>query len=166
MAKKKKLDNSDPSINLRLPKELKDQLNEKAFRNSQTVSGYVRNLLSDYLTGELYKKEIEFYKNTSFITSIEFIQLIVWMYEKKKSHKCEKEDEKVLSNHISTLKKVEGNVPDELSKEFDGVLTDLLNVKKDTDIVKFFRFCNYETYSPGFSYEKLENYLRDLKIED
>ena len=163
MAKKKKIDNRDPSINFRLPQSLKDELNALADRKKQTVSKYLRELIEKYLTGELYEEEEVMYKRHQFVASIEFIQLIVWMYEKRKSDGCTKEDELVLSKHISTLKKIEGNVPEDLSKEFDFVLKDLLIVQEDNSDGKYFHFAEHKTYSPGFKYEKLENYLRNLQ---
>lgn len=166
MAKKKKLNNSDPSINLRLPQELKDQLNEKAFIKSQTVSAYVRNLIAEYLSGELYQKEIEFYKNTSFVSSLEFMQLVVWIYEKQSSKGFNSNDLLMLPTYIRTLKQVEGNVPNYLSKEFDFVLADVLTMRKNDVGYKLFKFPENNSFNRGFNYKVLEDYLRNLNIED
>ena len=105
MAKQKRIKNEDPSINLRLPQDLKDQLNEIAIKKNQTVSKFVRNLLGEYLSGELYDEEISFYKQHHFITSLEFIQLVIWIYGKRNSDEYLKEEESILPNIINTLKK-------------------------------------------------------------
>ena len=87
MTKRKKINNNQPTINLRLPEDLKRELENQSYLKNQTVSKYVRELLSNYFSGELFKKEISHYKNTQFISSLAFIKLITWVYKKKKNTK-------------------------------------------------------------------------------
>jgi hypothetical protein len=157
--KKHKIKNEDPSINFRVPELLKiDILREAAFLN-KTVSTYLRDLLTEYLDGSLYRDEIAFYERNEFINNTEFIQLVIWMYSKRNNKKCTSTPAQ-LDDYIKTLKKIDGNLPDEFVSEFDKVLEDVLRVKKETsDYKKEYKFCQSSHFSPGFDYGKLEDYL-------
>jgi len=151
--------NLEPTINLRVSSELKNQIITEAKFFKQTVSQYLRNHLTEFMNGDLYKKEISFYKNQKFINSTEFLQLIVWMYQKKGNEKCAS-TEKQLSTYISTLKLIDKNLPSYLVEEFDKVLEDIIRVKnEDSEYNKIFRFCDTSYFNNGFDYTKLENYL-------
>lgn len=157
--KKHKIKNEDPSINFRVPELLKiDILREAAFLD-KTVSTYLRDLLTEYLDGSLYQKEIAFYERNEFINKTEFMQLIIWMYSKRNNNKCTSTPAQ-LNDYIKTLKKIDGNLPDEFVSEFDKVLEDVLRVKKATrSFEKEFQFCNISHITPGFNFDKLEDYL-------
>ena len=159
MAKQKRIKNEDPSINLRLPQDLKDQLNEIAIKKNQTVSKFVRNLIGEYLSGELYDEEISFYKQHHFITSLEFMQLVIWIYGKRNSDEYLKEEESILPNIINTLKKTGEHLPSEIAEEFEKVLFDILRIKNESDSVVFYMFTESFDHPPTFDYEKVENYL-------
>ena len=167
MAKTNKIDNRDPSINFRLPKELKNQLEEQAYLKNQTTSKFIRILLEHYLTGELYKGAVDFYKRHNFITSIEFIQLLIWLYEKRESNDYLESDEEILPGIISTLKRIEMHLPKDLALEFDKVLFDIMrNQKEDTKYTKKYKFLEDRSKAPGFDFKKLESYLKNIEIPD
>lgn len=164
MAKKKKIDNRDPSINLRLPKPLKEELQEKAHKRNQTVSMFVRALIENYLSGELCKEQESFYKRHHFVTSLEFIQLLVWIYKKRESKKYIKSDEEVIPNLLYTLKQTEMYLPKDIAQEFDKVLFDILkNQKMASDNSKNYGFSLSRSNNSGFDYVKFEDYLENIK---
>jgi len=165
MAKKNKNFKSIPSINLKLTEDLKAQIKKVAQDNNQTVSKFIRELVTDYMDGALYENAVAHYRDKAFINSTEFLQLIVLMYTKREKGRYE-DTEKQLDDYISTLKKTEHNLPDDLVVEFDIVLFDLMRVKsKGSRSDKYFEFHKNYSYSPGFNYEKLEGYLlNDMKL--
>ena len=75
------------SINLKLPDDLKAKLKSKAEIKQQTVSKYIRELLSNYFDGTLCKGDVVINERKTFINSTEFLKLIVWMYSIKRSSK-------------------------------------------------------------------------------
>lgn len=157
--KKQKIINDDPTINFRVPEILKIKIIREAEFFNKTVFTYLRDLLTEYLDGNLYQNEIAFYKKKEFINSTEFMQLIIWMFSKRHNKKCTSTPAQ-LDEYIKTLKKIDGNLPNEFVSEFDNVLEDVLRVKKETsDYKKEFKFCQSSHSSPGFDYGKLEDYL-------
>lgn len=166
MAKKNRINNSDPSINLRLPKELKDELAEKANQKNQTVSKYVRELFENYFSGDLCKQEMSRFERHHFITSIDFLQLVAWVYEKRRSNKYIESDEELLPSLIHSLKRVGNYLPNYLTQEFDKVLYDVLRSKNEpSSYSKDYVFCG-SVYSKDsdFNYEKLENFIKNLEF--
>lgn len=164
--KRNKINNSDPSINLRLPKELKDKLTEEANDSDQTVSKYVRGLLSSYLNGELYEEEIREYKNNQFITSIEFVKLMTWVNGKFRYRIYKVEDEVIFAELISTLKKIGQYVPEDIATEFDKILLDILTCKGKPEYSKEYKFYRKYEGVNYFDIEKVENYIMKLKNPD
>lgn len=156
--KKQSIKNEDPSINFRLPKELREQVVKEAQLLNRTVSNYIRNHLIEFLSGKLYEKEIAFYKSLEFINSTEFLQLVAWVFAQRKNDKCSS-TEVQLNGYKQTLKKLEGNLPDSLVVEFDKVLMDILRFQSDTSSSRAFKFCGNSYTNPLFDYDKLEDYL-------
>ena len=150
---------SQPSINLKLSEELKEKVNQKASFKKQTVSKYIRELLVTYFDGTLCKGEIARNATKEFINSTEFLQLVVWMYSKRKSNDS-KETHGEIDAYIKTLKSVERHFPKDLSSEFDKVLLDVLRVKNETSkYAKDYKFVDGYSSSPEFNFELLEKYL-------
>ncbi len=161
MHKKNKIVNNDPSINFRLPKELKQKINKEAGIHNLTVSNYIRNLLESYYDGELFEEEMFEYRRHEFIRTVEFIKLVVWMYSKRNDKKCTSTYDE-LDGFISTLKKTEGYLPSNLVTEFDKVLQDLFSVKnKRPNQYAQFDFC-YEFGDNKFNYTLLEEYIFNI----
>lgn len=170
MIEKDKIVNNDPSINLRLPALLKSKIKAKGLEKNQTVSKFIRELLTNYMEGTLFEKEIVNYKEQEFVNSTEFLQLIVWIYSCKNKVSFPPPDY-FLEAYISTLKRIEQNLPTDLSKEFDKVLYDVLrlkNLKLPKD--NFYYFCGNHGETTSFGYQVLEDYLlnygREIKYAD
>lgn len=163
MAKKQKIKNEDPSINFRLPAELKTEIYREAAIQNKTVSNFLRDHLREFMSGSLYEKEIAHYKNNSFINSTEFLQLISWVFSKRNESNCVASDQQ-LDMYVKTIKRMDSNIPDDLVKEFDKVLVDLVKVRNDTSSYRTFEFCRSSAYDSNFKYELLEKFLlNDLK---
>jgi len=147
------------SINLKLPEELKRQVKEKANIKEQTVSKYIRELLSSYLDGTLCLSQEAMNQRKEFINSTEFLQLIVWMYTIRKEKKF-KETPEELDGYIRTLKKIDQHLPREIVMEFDKVLSDVLRVKGEPSrYPKEYKFAVSYSSTPEFNFNLLENYL-------
>ncbi len=160
MAKKIKIKNEDPSINFRLPEALKIQIYKEAAILNKTVSNFLRDHLEEFLNGTLYEKEIQEYKSDSFINSTEFLKLVVWVYKKRNKSDYEEKDALRQDDYISTIKSIEGQLPQELNGEFDKVLFDLIKVKNETGSYKSYEFCKSgRLYENGFNYNLLETYV-------
>ena len=104
MAKKKRIINEDPSINFRLPEVLKKKIKELAQKENKTVSKYLVGHLEGFIDGSLFEEEFTFEQEQKFMFSEEFMQLIVWMYSKRKRKECD-ETEYELNVYIDTLKR-------------------------------------------------------------
>ncbi len=156
--KKKSINNEDPSLNFRLPKELREQVVREAGLLNSTVSNYLRNHLIEFLSGRLYEKEIAFYKKQEFLNTTEFLQLVTWVFVQRKNDKCIA-TESQLNSYKQTLKKLEGNVSDSLVLEFDKVLIDLLRFQADLSSSRAFKFGGNSYSNPLFDYGKLEHFL-------
>ncbi len=150
---------SQPSINLKLSEELKEKVNQRASSKQQTVSKYIRELLTTYFDGTLCKSEIARNAKKEFINSTAFLQLVVWMYSKRKERGF-KEKPADLDAYIKTLKNVERHLSKELAVEFDKVLLDVLRVKNETSrYSKDYKFADGYSSSTEFNFELLEKYL-------
>jgi hypothetical protein len=147
------------SINLKLSEDLKKRTEEKADLKQQTVSKYIRELLSNYYDGSLCKNEIAKNERKEFINSTDFLQLVVWIYSKRKSN-IYREGDKNIEKYIRTLKKVEEHLPANLVTEFDKVLSDIIRSTNTKSIVsKDYTFANGYHSTPEFNFEILEKYL-------
>lgn len=159
MAKKQKIVNEDPSINFRIPQDLKNRIHKEAALKNETVSTYLRDLLTEFLDGRLLEKKIAFFEDKNFINSTGFLQLVIWMYQKKTEKKCTS-TARQLDGYIQTLKSIDLQLPLSLREEFDIVLFDVLRVKNEEfDHNKEYKFGNTSYLYKGFNYEKLEQYL-------
>ena len=164
--KRQKIVNSDPSINFRLPDELKIQILKEADFNNQTVSNFLRDHMSSFLNGELFETVVAGYENRAFINSTDFLQLIVWVYKKKGEYNYTAEDKVKQENYISTIKLIGNQLPYELVNEFDKVLLDLMKVKNEKGDFKSYTFCRTShLFNDGFDYKKAEDYLLNFGIE-
>ncbi|OBX20143.1 MULTISPECIES: hypothetical protein [Bizionia] len=159
MAKKQTIKNNDPSINFRLSNKLKGIIESKAQEKNITTSAYVRDLLErvhngDYCHSEQVKETIN-----SFLFSKEFMQLMIWIYSKQKNREMT-EDAAKLDSYLKTLKRVDGHLPDNLVKEFDKVLNDILMVRASNSIYsKKFEFLNTSDNAKRFNLELIESFL-------
>jgi hypothetical protein len=156
--KKKSINNDDPSINFKLPKELREQVVREAELLNGTVSNYLRNHLIEFLSGRLYEKEIAFYKKQEFLNTTEFLQLVTWVFAQRRNDKCIA-TEAQLNSYKQTLKKLDSNLPESLVLEFDKVLIDLLRFQADPSSNRAFKFCGNSYTNPLFDYGKLEHFL-------
>jgi hypothetical protein len=153
--KKKQIQNSDPSINFRVSIELKNIIEGRAEEKNLTTSKYLRNLLEKVHSGEYcYKEEVRS-KIESFLYSKEFLKLMIWIYRKKETKDLEVEKNE-LDKYIRTLKRIEEYFPQNVSKEFDKVLKDVLDLRDDNG---FGSRSKFEFHTARNDYEKL-----DLKL--
>ena len=166
MAKKVKIVNEDPSINFRLPEQLKREIYKRAAVENKTVANYLREHLTEFMDGSLFEKEVSHFQNHDFINSTEFLQLIVWMYTKREDKKCTSDNDQ-LDGYLETIKRISLNLPNDLVPEFNKVLFDILRVKnKDKEFEKIFKFSKKSDVKSGFNYERLEQYLLyELEVE-
>lgn len=152
------------SINLKLTDDLKEKVKSKADLKQQTVSKYIRDLLSDYYDGSLCKGEIVKIERKEFINSTDFLQLVVWIYSKRKSNKY-REGDKNIEKYIRTLKKTEEHLPKYVVAEFDKVLSDIIRSNNEKSISsKDYTFANGYSSTPEFMFEILERYLLSFGI--
>ncbi|WMI64786.1 hypothetical protein RBH94_12025 [Aestuariibaculum sp. YM273] len=160
MDKKHTEKNSAPSVNLRLPQELKDTIQTEAAKKNLTVSKYLRELLENIYSGDYCKKEVVGEKVETFLFSQDFMQLIVWMYTKKADKKKTESNEE-LNRYISTLKKVEGHMPDNLVREFDKILQDIIKVRNDENkyLPPSYTFIDAYSEKEKFNFNLLQEFL-------
>ena len=151
----------DPIVTLRMPVELKSEIQERAKKKGLTLSMYVREVMTEVVEGTICKVEkdrIKQLEDKEFLRSREFMQLIVWMYTKRQKKEYDK-DRDHLDDHIKTLKQVGDYVPKPLSVEFDKVLKSLLSIDREN------RYSTYAFIGTGynptneFDFETLEEFL-------
>lgn len=161
---KHKIKNEDSSINFRLSPELRKWIVTEAISENKTVSNYLRDHLISFMDGTLYEEQVGWYRDRTLVNSTEFLQLIGFIFSKRKNKECVSTDDQ-LDCYIKTIKKMEmQEIPNNLMEEFDKVLVDLIRVKKADKryISPSFKFCETSYTNPGFNYEMLENYLLNV----
>lgn len=161
MAKKQKIKNEDPSINFRLPEELKEKIYKEASIKNKTISNYLRDHLQEFIDGSLYAREISYYRDNSFINSTEFLQLITWVLVKRSNSQCYASNEQ-LDQYIQTIKKMDFSIPDNIVKQFDYVLVDLIRVRNETGNDRSFYFCGIIGLESKFDYNLLVNFILNI----
>ncbi|WP_223034871.1 hypothetical protein [Hanstruepera marina] len=166
MSKKNPIKNSDPSINFRLPKELKASIEEKAQEKNQTSSAYLRDLLESVLNGDYCYKEQVKDRVESFLYSKEFLQLMIWIYRKKEIGELEIEKNE-LDRYIKTLKNIDGHLPQKITREFDKVLKDVIDLRDDNSYASRSKF---EFHAASREYQKfnlksVEEYFLDERMQ-
>ena len=151
------------TINLMIPKSLKEQVKQLAANQHQDISKFVRTLLGSYVDGTLLENKIKDYHQQTFMNSIEFIKLLVWMYTKKEERKCAVTND-ILEGYIKILKQVDHFLPREISLEFDKVLLDLLSVVREkSEYSRLFEFATGYKDSKCFDFSKFEAYILGRK---
>lgn len=161
MTKRAKIKNEDPSINFRLPQELREKVLQQAAISNKTVSNYLRDHLTEFMDGSLYAREISYFRDNSFINSTEFLQLITWVMTKRENSKCLSTNEQ-LDTYIQTIKKMDFSIPQDIVKEFDHVLADLIRVRNETGNDRTFYFCGIMGIDIKFNYNLLVNYMLNV----
>jgi len=161
MAKKLKIKNEDPSINFRLPEELKVDIYKRASLENKTVSNFLRDHLAEFMDGSLYAREISHFRDNSFINSTEFLQLITWVMIKRENSKCLSTNEQ-LDTYIQTIKRMDFSIPANIVKEFDNVLADLIRVRNETGNDRSFYFCGFMGVDAKFNHNLLVNYILNV----
>lgn len=166
MGRKPKLENSDPSINFRLPEELKRKVEKEAQGSTMTVSKYLRKLVGEVMDGTICEEVEKNNDRDNFLRSLEFLKLVVWIYSKKGiNYEC-KESLEELGGYLKTLKSVDEYLPKEISAEFEKVLFDVLRVKSEKQEKSYrpdFKFSKGYPLQQSFDYTKWEEYM--LKTE-
>ena len=166
MMMKKKIKNNEPTINLRLPQKLKDIIIEKAEEKNITKSAYLRDLLEKVHSGEYCYKEDVRSKMESFLYSKEFLQLMIWIYRKKEIRELEIEKNE-LDRYIKTLKNIDGHLPQKITREFDKVLKDVIDLRDDNSYASRSKF---EFHVASREYQKInlnsvEEYFLDERMQ-
>ncbi|MEX1382353.1 hypothetical protein [Lutibacter sp.] len=164
MAKKQRIKNEDPSINFRLSPEMKKWVINEAISKNVTVSNYLRNHLEKFIDGTLYSEVNKWDEYLPFHKSIEFLQLITFVFSKRKNSKCESTIQQ-LEQYIKTIKQMDNeDLPQEIISGFDTVLVELIKVKNNDLTNISFKFCGDTFHTPDFKYDLLEDYLLN-KVE-
>ncbi|WP_111710344.1 hypothetical protein [Lutibacter citreus] len=161
MAKKQRIKNEDPSINFRLSPEMKKWVINEAISKNVTVSNYLRNHLEKFIDGTLYDEFNQSDDHLPFLKSIEFLQLITFVFSKRENSKCTSTQEQ-LSEYIKTIKQMSNeDLPSKIISEFDKVLMDLIKVKNENKKLSYvhFEFCKTSYLDTSFKYKLLEKYL-------
>lgn len=161
MGRKPKLENSDPSINFRLPDELKLMVEQAATKERITVSKYLRGLVAGVMDGSFCEEAVMTIERNNFLSSMEFLKLVVWIYAKKESNKFDESAEE-MDGYIRTLKRVDDHLPRAICSEFEKVLLDILNVRAESNRVSYeldFKFCRNHYNGQMFDYGKWEEYI-------
>ena len=158
MAKKKKTGKEEFSINFKLSKELKNKISDLAQKENKTTSNYLRSHLESFVDGTLFEVEQRYDQEQKFMFSEEFMQLIVWMYSKRKQKECE-ESEFELNEYIDTLKKINYEFPYSIKNDFEKVLQDVLKVRNDSSMIKKFTFPKNGDNELNFNFKRFENSL-------
>jgi antitoxin component of RelBE/YafQ-DinJ toxin-antitoxin module len=162
--KKSKIKYEESTLNFRVPNEIKDEIVQKAQHKNMTVSRYLRQVLEEVLNGTLHKSEVKVKEEPKFLSSIEFLRLMLWVYQKKEDSKLIEPKEQ-LEEFTRTLKRLDGHLPEEIIREFDKVLTNVITIKKDGKYNNE-RFDFPNPYgSNQFDYGKVERYFLAYSIE-
>jgi len=111
MKKKNVYRKEDPSINFRLPKELKIQIQEAAISKNQTTSIFLRDHMESFLSGELIENELAKNVEDTFMNSTEFLQLVVWIFIKRNENEYVEGDRIWQDKYISTIKSIDNQLP-------------------------------------------------------
>ncbi|WP_053990085.1 hypothetical protein [Mangrovimonas sp. TPBH4] len=162
-----KSDTDDQSVTFRIPRVLKNEINQRAEMKGVRLSEYLRDLLTSVVEDRVCQAERERIKeleNQKFLRSKEFMQLVIWMYSKRVAQKYNKETD-YLDDHIKTLKQVGDHVPMALSKEFDKVLKSLLSIDRDSIFSVSYDFIKGSGNKQKFDFEKLEKFLLSKPVK-
>lgn len=164
--KKPKKRYEESTLNFRVPNELKFTIANKAQEMNITVSKYLRKLLEEVHDGTLVRQDIKVKERPAFLSSIEFLKLMVWIYQKRQDNKL-MESEEELAGYVRTLKRLDGHLPDEIVREFDKVLTNVISIKKNEKYyTESFAFSNPYSSDNKFDYGMVERYLLSLEKEN
>jgi hypothetical protein len=169
-------------ISIRISDNLKDRLSEMSELNKVSVSELSRTILEDYFTNadnehqkdtlEKYQsptKDVENYfdekplydeldyENDDIVYSVEFLQLVVWIYDQKGSRKI-KITNKEIELFKKTIIKIHSSliVKQKLKDEFNKVFVDL--IKESTSSYPFY-------YTPEFAYRDVKGFNFTLLTE-
>ena len=163
--KKSKIKYEESTLNFRVPNEIKDEIVQKAQHKNITVSRYLRQVLEDVLSGTLHKSDVKIKEEPTFLSSIEFLRLMIWIYHKRTDNKLIESKEQ-LEEFTRTLKRLDGHLPEDMIREFDKVLTNVITIKKDSKYNnERFDFANPYGSDNQFDYGKVEHYLLNYRIE-
>ncbi|WP_047544876.1 hypothetical protein [Psychroserpens sp. Hel_I_66] len=164
MNTKKSIADEDTTLNFRISKLLKAKIIAKAEKENVTSSKYLRDLLESVHDGsycDQYKLRSE---REDFLFSREFLQLIVWIYKKRENSKREVEKNS-LEGYVKTLKRIDKYLPENLVREFDKVLNNLLFVRVgvgyDGDHFEFHKSYNNDK---KFNCDELEKFLLNENV--
>ena len=162
MAKKKKSGNELPSINFKLPQELKQWITEQACDEDLTVSNFLRKEMIASMNGDRITVDREEYYEQSLIGSQRFLNLMIWMYTKRVENKCKINNAR-LGEYIDTLKEIRNIFPKDIEVEFEKVLLDTLKVRsKKSEYERVFKFgreyLSFRDHNT-VNFEQIEHYL-------
>ncbi|MEM5564156.1 hypothetical protein WNY78_03530 [Psychroserpens sp. AS72] len=164
MTNKKSITDEDATLNFRIPKVLKATIIAKAEKENITSSKYLRDLLEAVHNGSYCNQDKLKSEREDFLFSIEFLQLIVWIYKKRENNRREVEKND-LERYVKTLKRTEKYLPESLVREFDKVLNNLLLVRAEMSYDgDYFDFHNSYNGDKKFNYEEVEKFLLNENV--
>ena len=162
--KKPKIKYDESTLNFRVPNNLKNQIILKANELNITLSKYLRGVLEQVHNGTLRKLEEKEHHESSFISSVEFLKLVVWIYKKKVDQKLVETPEE-LEKYIKTLKRLDEHLPKDIVLEFDKVLANLMTLKTEKSYrADVFYFADNYDRRPKFDYKMLEDFLLNADL--
>jgi len=162
--KKQKIKYEESTLNFRVSNELKSTILRRAQEMNITSSKYLRAVLEEAHSATPHKFEEK--QLTKIFLSIDFLKLMVWIYNKRESSKLVESKEELIG-YTRTLKRLDGHLPDEIVTEFDKVLTNIISIKKDrTYGVEHFDFPDSYDVNLRFDFKKVEQHLLGMSSDD
>lgn len=164
--KKAKIKYEESTLNFRVPNEIKHQIVMNAQSENITVSRYLRQVLEEVLNGTLDTTEVTVKEEPTFLSSIGFLRLMIWIYNKRTESKLVESREQ-LEEFTRTLKRLDDHLPEEIVREFDKVLTNIITIKKDGKYNnERFDFPNPYGTGTKFDYGKVEEFFLNQSLEN
>lgn len=152
-------------LNVRIPFDLRDELEILAKKNGSTISDTIRDILKcELITKNEYSKQNE---DLDFYHSNEFLLLVAWVFEKKN---CAYDAYSIqaLLQLKRILIRISGNIifPENLKQEFEKVLLDLIRyINTYHDSGNHFMFCK-SNHANSFDYDLLSNFIYEKAFEN
>ncbi|WP_026714457.1 hypothetical protein [Flavobacterium daejeonense] len=155
-------------LNVRISQKLRDKLTDDSTQKEISLSDNAREILSLYFEEQNRNKiDNQTLHGINFYTSIEFIYLISWMFEKIRSPK-----HFGTKNELEEIKKIVLKAianeffPSDLKEEFEKVFVDIQRYINEFDSPNNqFKFCELCT-NDVFDYEILKDFIRNKAFEN
>jgi len=148
-------------LNVRIPLDLKESLDNTAYSENVSVSDLVRDILKMHAeeSNSSVQQFIELMKIVKY-ESNDFIYCISWLYEKR--YNCyDSRPDKVLYQIKDIVLRIikDDNYPENLRREFEKVLVDIIRYCGEPDNgSRYFQF-GISNHATTFDYNILHNFI-------